>query len=142
MTTTKCGAETARGKRCERDAGWGTPGVGGPCKYHAGRENGDQPPPVGDDPPAPKTLSSEATQVWKAVVSEWHLSAEERLILRGGLEAWDRYQQARQTLDREGPTVEGAAGAPKKHPAAQIARDSYREYRASVAQLGLQTEDL
>lgn len=138
---TKCaefGGVTAKGKPCTRDAGWGRDASGGPCKHHAdpGR------PKAGEDaelPPPPDGLSEQAAETWRAVLSEWVLSAEELLTLQGALESWDAYRQARRVLGEEGPVLEADSGAVKRHPAALVARDALRDYRDGIRQLGLES---
>lgn len=137
------GGETAKGEPCQRRAGWGRDTSTGPCKYHHQRrprrdadEDEDAPAP---EPPA--VLSADAQRVWRAMLERWVLGEEELLTLRGGLESWDLYQQARATLRQDGPVVETDGGAPKRHPAALVARDAFRDYQAAMRELGLSTEE-
>lgn len=146
MTTTtdgsKCGATTAKGGSCEKPAGWGRPGLGGKCAYHAGRENGGQPDASDDPPPppAPDHLDEDAAEMWDSIHADYVLSPAENRVLLGGLEAWMRYRQATEKLDAEGLTVEGANGQVKRHPACTVARNSYADFRAALGQLGLDRE--
>lgn len=139
---TKCGAPTAKGSRCEKPAGWGRPGLGGKCAYHAGRDEDrtggseDDPPP----PPAPDHLTADAAEMWDAIHADYILSASETRVLIGGLEAWDRYRTATETLEEDGIVVEGANGQKKRHPACSVARNSYADFRSAISQLGLDRE--
>lgn len=132
------GGETAKGRPCQRKAGWGRDASTGPCKYHrAARQRADD----GDDvPDPPEGLSEQAKETWQAVVSAWILSAEELLVLQGSLEAWDLYRSARARLEREGAVVTTDGGGAKRHPAALVARDALRDYRAGIRELGVSSE--
>jgi hypothetical protein len=55
-------------------------------------------------------------------------------------EAWDRTQQAREILARDGITVEGREGV-KAHPAIMIERDSRLAFARLVAQLSLDNDE-
>lgn len=87
----------------------------------------------------PAGLSNQAAGVWSAVVSKWILGAEELLVLQGALESWDAYTVARAQVKREGPVVTSRSGVSKRHPALLVARDSFRDFRDSFRQLGLDT---
>lgn len=93
-----------------------------------------------DVPDPPPGLSDDAAEVWRALLGSWVLGAEERLILRGALEAWDLYQETRAQLRREGSVLVAESGSVKRHPAALVARDAFREYRDAIRQLGLESE--
>ena len=133
------GGKNARGKPCERAAGWGVDASTGPCTYHVTRaprehatdDDGTSAPPTG--------LSDQAAGVWCAVLAEWVLGAEELLVLQGALESWDAYTVARAQVKREGPVVTSRSGVAKRHPALLVARDSFRDFRDSFRQLGIDT---
>lgn len=132
------GGENARGKPCERAGGWGTDMLTGRCTYHVERSprrhagsDGSADPPAG--------LSDQAAAVWGGVLSEWVLGPEELLVLQGALESWDAYTVARAQVRREGPVTTSKSGVAKRHPAFLVARDSFRDFRESFRQLGLDT---
>ncbi len=133
------GGVNARGKPCERTAGWGVDALTGPCTYHVRRaprehaasNKGASTPPAG--------LSDQAAGVWQAVLAEWVLGSEELLVLQGALESWDAYTVARAQVKREGPVAVSRSGVAKRHPALLVARDSFRDFRESFRQLGLDT---
>jgi len=142
----KCGeygGETAKGRPCQRKAGWGTDASSGRCMYHhearprRSADGGAAPPP----PEPPADLSPEAADVWRAVVAAWILGPEELLVLRGALESWDLYQDARATLRAEGTTIPSGGGGMKRHPAALVGRDAFRDYRSALGELGVSTEE-
>jgi phage terminase small subunit len=61
--------------------------------------------PISRAPKAPKHLSLGARRLWAELCSEWRFNASELSVLSVGLEAWDRLQEARKQVDREGLTV-------------------------------------
>lgn len=140
--TTLCGdygGVNARRTPCERAAAWGVDAATGPCVYHiersprehAASDEGTAAPPPG--------LSDQAAGVWAAVVAQWVLGGEELLLLQGALESWDTYTIARSQVRREGPVATSQSGVTKRHPALLVARDSFRDFRDSFRQLGLDT---
>lgn len=132
------GGETAKGNPCQRKAGWGRDASSGPCKHHAaGRKRVEDGEDVPDPPPG---LSDQSRETWRDVLSAWVLSSEERLTLQGSLESWDLYRTARARVQREGAVVETDGGGVKRNPAALVARDSLRDYRAGIRELGLSSE--
>jgi len=62
-----------------------------------------------------------------------------RLLQLAG-EAWDRCQQARQYIARDGLFTDGGQG-PKPHPAIAIERDSRLAFARLIAQLSLDVEE-
>ena len=67
-----------------------------------------------DKPPA--HLSREAKRIWRQINSTWDMAnaPDALLILRTGMEAFDRLQQARTVLDAEGCTIETQTAAGDK----------------------------
>lgn len=92
-----------------------------------------------DGPPEPpEHLSPEAARRWQSVTGTWVLSATELLLLEEALAAWDRVQECREILAREGPvTVNPDSGNPKRHPAAQELDQSLTQLRNCLRQLDL-----
>jgi P27 family predicted phage terminase small subunit len=67
-----------------------------------------------------------ATRRWFAsVVGNWELEAHHVRLLTLACEAWDRCQQARETIAREGLTTPTRDGGAKLHPAVRV-EDSAR----------------
>ena len=88
----------------------------------------------------PPHLSPSARQWWQATVEMYVLQDHHLRLLRLTCEAWDRSQQAREVLDREGLTVRGAEGGLKTHPAVAIERDSRLAVARLVRELDLDLE--
>jgi P27 family predicted phage terminase small subunit len=69
------------------------------------------------------------------VLAEHHLR-----LLQLACEAWDRAQQARAAIEREGLTIRTDEGGLKAHPAVGIERDSRLAVARFVRELDLDTE--
>ena len=69
-------------------------------------------------------MTQEAKSWWRKITDEWELGNDALLVLRGALEAFDRCQQARKLLEKEGLVVLDRFKQQKVHPAAAIERDS------------------
>jgi len=97
-----------------------------------------------DKPPA--HLSREAKRIWKQINSTWDLknSPDGLLILRTGLESFDRLQQARTVLDADGCVIktQTAAGDEKilKHPALEAEKAARGGLLQAFRMLGLEFE--
>ena len=74
-------------------------------------------------PPAPDHLSPAMQAWWQAVVRDYELDPHHLRLLEAAADAWDRMVQAHEVLRAEGLTVTTKHGT-KKHPAADIERDS------------------
>src|SRR5262249_10117746 len=74
-------------------------------------------------PPPPEHLSPAMQAWWRKVMQDYALDEHHLRLLEAACDAWDRMVQARETLREEGLTVTTKHGS-KKHPAADIERDS------------------
>jgi P27 family predicted phage terminase small subunit len=75
------------------------------------------------------------TTVETYVLQEHHLR-----LLQLACEAWDRAQEAREQLGRDGLTVPGREGGLRAHPAVAIERDSRLAVARLVRELDLDVE--
>jgi P27 family predicted phage terminase small subunit len=92
------------------------------------------------DRPRPPAHLRAATRRWfEQVVVEYVLEAHHVRILTLAAESWDRGQQAREILAREGLTFEDRFGAPKPRPEVAIERDSRTAFARLLRELGLDT---
>jgi P27 family predicted phage terminase small subunit len=87
-------------------------------------------------PPPPAHLSEEMQAWWRAVVAEYEFERHHLLLLETACDAWDRLQEARDVLAREGLTIETSTGQ-KMHPAVIIERDSRTAFVRTVRELDL-----
>jgi len=90
------------------------------------------------DPPA--HLDPETACWWRAVLGDYELEAHHLRLLRLACEAWDRCQQAREILDRDGLTVPTGDGGLKAHPAIGIERDARTAFARLLRELDLDAE--
>jgi P27 family predicted phage terminase small subunit len=87
-------------------------------------------------PAPPEHLSAEMQFWWRQTVADYDLEAHHLKLLEAACDAWDRMAQARATLLDEGLTVTTAHGM-KKHPAADIERDSAIRFSRLLRELDL-----
>lgn len=92
---------------------------------------------------APSHLSTEAKRIWQEILSEYSIDDAAGLrILRVSLEAFDRAQAARASIDKEGMTVRDKFNQLKPHPLLPIERDSRASFLAGLKALNLDLEPL
>lgn len=88
--------------------------------------------------PKPPQHLPPATAAWFAsVVTDYELDPHHIRLLTLACESWDRGQQARQVLDRDGLTYQDRFGAPRARPEIGIERDSRIAFARLVRELGL-----
>jgi len=86
---------------------------------------------------SPTHLAPETADWWRAVLDEFALEPHHRRLLRLACEAWDRCQQAREILDRDGLTTETESGGLKAHPCIGIERDARLAFARLLRELDL-----
>ena len=91
-------------------------------------------------PKPPPHLTEQTRSWWRSVVKEYVLEMHHLRLLQAACEAWDRLQQARELLSRDGLVVEGREGGVRPHPAVAIERDSRIGFARLVRELDLDTE--
>lgn len=85
----------------------------------------------------PAHLAPETAGWWKAVLQEFVLEPHHMRLLRLACEAWDRCQQAREILDRDGLTTGTEAGGLKAHPCIGVERDARLAFARLLRELDL-----
>ena len=90
-----------------------------------------------DLPAAPEHLSAEASAIWDRTVTAFVLEPHDLERLRVALEAWDRAQEARAVLDREGLTYLDRFDQPRPRPECNIERDNRAAFLRAWRELGL-----
>jgi P27 family predicted phage terminase small subunit len=91
----------------------------------------------------PKHLSAEARKIWRSIVAEYEISDTAGLkILKTSLEAYDRMQKARESIDKYVMLVKDRFDQPKAHPLLTIERDSRAAFLAGLKALNLDIEPL
>lgn len=81
----------------------------------------------------PKHLSPESKRTYRRIANEFDLGPDAENLLRLALESWDRAQQARELVSKQGIITEHG----KRHPAIDIEHNAYGVYLRAVRQLGL-----
>jgi hypothetical protein len=98
-----------------------------------------KPPPPPDPLAAPAHLSAPARALWDAILKDYQLEPHHLATLQKALEAFDRCEQARAIIGREGLTVEGRYGS-RVHPCVAVERDSRAAFLQGLRQLHLDLE--
>lgn len=89
-------------------------------------------------PPKPPKHLKPATKKWfRQVIEEYDLEAHHVKILTLAAESWDRCQEAREILDREGLTYLDRFGCPRARPEVAVERDSRIAFARLVRELCL-----
>ena len=91
-------------------------------------------------PKPPGHLRAETRKWWSAVLREYELEPHHVRLLTLAAEAWDRAQEARETVARDGSYYHDRFGAPRKHPAVQVELDSRTSFSRLIRELDLDTE--
>lgn len=86
----------------------------------------------------PTHLTDEMKDWWRAVDADYQLAPSDYRLLQVAAEAWDRAQEARRLIARDGLVVETARGGLKAHPAVIIERDARAQFGQLLARLGLE----
>lgn len=87
----------------------------------------------------PKGLSPKARAWWRDLTDEFVIEdAGGLLILEAVLRAFDRAEQARAAIDRDGAVVKDRFGQTVKHPAIAIERDARAQVLQGLKALNLE----
>jgi hypothetical protein len=84
------------------------------------------------EPRPPRHLSAESKALWNQVNGDFELESDALAILRVALEQFDRAQQARKLLAKDGLVLDG-----KRHPATDVEKTAYGLFLRAMRQLGL-----
>lgn len=91
-------------------------------------------------PKAPSHLTEPTRAWWREVVKIYDLESHHLRLLQAACEVWDRLQEARELLARDGLVIEGREGGMRPHPAVAIERDSRIGFSRLVRELDLDVE--
>lgn len=83
----------------------------------------------------PTHLSAESKRHWRRITAEYEFSEDALLLLKSGLECYDRANQARELVTTQGLVLDG-----KKHPAIDIEKQAYGLFLRTFRQLNLDIE--
>jgi P27 family predicted phage terminase small subunit len=92
---------------------------------------------MADLPTPPEHLSQSSREWWASVLRDYALEPHHLRLLQAAAESWDRFQQARETIARDGLTVPTADGGLKAHPCVAIERDSRLAFARLLRELDL-----
>jgi P27 family predicted phage terminase small subunit len=88
-------------------------------------------------PKAPSHLRASTRRWWLDVVTTWELQAHHVRLLTLAAESWDRGQDAREQIKRDGLTVPTKAGGPRLHPCVRVETDSRLAFARLLRELDL-----
>jgi P27 family predicted phage terminase small subunit len=86
---------------------------------------------------APRHLKAATRRWWLAVVTDWTLEEHHVRLLTAAAEAWDRKEQAREQIAREGLTVPTKEGGARLHPAVRVETDARLAFARLLRELDL-----
>ncbi|MBX4967192.1 hypothetical protein [Rhizobium binae] len=89
----------------------------------------------------PDHLRPETRKWVKGILAEYELESHHFRQLVKTSEAWDRSEQAREILAKDGLTVVDRYGTPKAHPCVGIERDSRTAFFRGLRELALDGVD-
>src|SRR5262245_35960758 len=93
-------------------------------------------------PPAPTGLSQEARKLWQTLVDTFEFDAPALLILATAMQTYDRRNQAREILAKEGIVQVDRFQQSKPHPAVFVERDTTALLLKLMKSLNLDLEPL
>jgi P27 family predicted phage terminase small subunit len=86
----------------------------------------------------PTHISAAAKRLWSDIFAEYSIDDAAGLaILRVSLEAFDRSQEARKVVKKQGMTVSGRDGQVRSHPLLTVERDNRAAFLAGLKALNL-----
>ncbi len=88
-------------------------------------------------PKAPRHLRAATRRWWEQITREFEVEEHNLRRLTAAAEAWDRYQQAREVLAKEGLTFIDKHGQPRARPEVAIERDARIAFLRAMRELGL-----
>ena len=88
-------------------------------------------------PAAPRHLSTTTRKWWRSVVGRWELEDHHVRLLTLAAEAWDRGEQARELVARDGLTTPTRDGGAKLHPAVRVETDCRLAFARLLRELDL-----
>lgn len=99
------------------------------------------PPP---EPPGrligPQHLRDATRTWWEDIAADFDLEPHHLMLLTAAAEAWDRLQEARERIAKDGAYLKDRFGQLKPHPALAVERDSRIGFARLVRELNLDVE--
>lgn len=94
------------------------------------------------DSKPPKHLSTSTRKWWESIAEQYVLEDHHLLLLQGACEEWDRVQQARRQVKKDGAYPPDRFGQVRAHPALDVERKARNAFRLLLRELGLDIEPL
>ena len=91
-------------------------------------------------PSAPDFLQPPTRAWWTSVCERWELEPHHIRLLTMAAVAWDRHEEARALLARDGLVTDTKAGGLRCHPAAKIESDCRLQFARLIRELDLDLE--
>jgi P27 family predicted phage terminase small subunit len=91
-------------------------------------------------PRAPRHLQPATRRWWSTVIGEWTLDQHHVRLLTLAATAWDRAQQAREMIERDGLAVKTRDAGLKLHPACRVEQASMIAFARLLRELDLDVE--
>jgi P27 family predicted phage terminase small subunit len=88
-------------------------------------------------PVAPAYLQPATRAWWEAVTGRWELEEHHVRVLTLAAEAWDRGQQAREQIQRDGVMMPTKAGGPRLHPCVKVKEQAEIAFARLLRELDL-----
>lgn len=88
----------------------------------------------------PDSLSKEARRYWIDLNREWDFDRQALIVLKTALEAYDRLNAARETIDREGVSYRTDTGYIRENPALKVEKQARDGFLAAWRMLNLGLE--
>ena len=85
----------------------------------------------------PRHLAAPTRAWWRALVGRWELEEHHIRLLTLAAEAWDRGQQARRVVSKDGLTTDTRDGGVKLHPAVRVEQDARIAFARLIRELDL-----
>ncbi len=91
--------------------------------------------------PPPKHLEPETRNWFAEIAASYELESPHLRLLQLAAEAWDRCQEARAQLAKDGITFQDRFGNIRPHPAAGIERDARTAFARLLRELNLDLDE-
>jgi P27 family predicted phage terminase small subunit len=88
----------------------------------------------------PGHLSDDTKSWWRSAVKNYALEEHHLRLLQAACESWDRLQQAREAINKDGITFRDDRGNLRAHPAVAIEKDARIGFARLVRELDLDCE--
>jgi len=87
---------------------------------------------------APQGLSKAALSWWERLLTEYDIRvAAGAVLLEQALRSFDRAEEARRLVDKEGAVIKDRFGQTRQHPACQVERDNRAAVVKTLAAVGI-----